>query len=180
MSVYSFEPSVGVKTWFLTVLLTQTLVPGMPMLSVTIYTDMSANVSVCRLPSTRWKMKNVSLSVTMRQLVSFSPIQPLLWECLDTYVLAPASPRGNSLDSRARSHPAILSIWEHINFQKPWIGGSSHHMCLSVPFSLHPPQWLSGPLSNISPILWDVRSHWLYRVISGYRTVLFHIQKYTA
>lgn len=93
MSVYSFEPSVGVKTWFLTVLLTQTLVPGMPMLSVTIYTDMSANVSVCRLPSTRWKMKNVSLSVTMRQLVSFSPIQPLLCECLDTCPRARLSQR---------------------------------------------------------------------------------------
>lgn len=75
--------------------------------------------------------------------------------------------QSNSLDSRGRSHPAILSIWEHINFQKPWIGGSSHHMCLSVPFSLCPPQWLPELLSNISPILPDVRNHWLDRVSSA-------------
>ena len=116
--------------------------------------------------STLWKMKNVSLTVTIRQFVSLLSIQLLLCKCLDTYVLAPGSPRGNPLDSRGRSHPAILSIWEHINFQKPWIGGSSHHMCLSVPFSLHPPPCLSGLLSNISLILLDVSNHCLHRVYS--------------
>ena len=114
-----------------------------------------------------WKMKNVSLTVTIRQFVSLLSIQLLLCKCPDTYVLAPGSPGGNPLDSRGRSHPAILSIWEHINFQKPWIGGSSPHMCLSVPFSLHSPPCLSGLLSNISLILLDVRNHCLHRVNSG-------------
>lgn len=99
---------------------------------------------------TRWKIKTVSLSVTIEQLVWLLSIQPLLCKW-------PESPRGNSLDSRGRSHPAILTIWERINFQKSWIGGRSHHMCLNVPLSPYPSQWLSGLSSNVSLWLLDIR-----------------------
>lgn len=158
-TVYTFESLAWVKTWFLTVLLTKTLVSGMPVLfgdHLQWHNLLMFCHAECPSLVERWKMSHFvwpsDNCITLIHSVS-------LWQVSWHICPSASSPRGNSLDSRERSHPAILSIWEHINFQKPWIGGSYPHMCLSVPFALHPPQWLSGLSSNIFPILLDIRNH---------------------
>lgn len=156
--------------WFLTVLVTKIFVLGMPMpLGIHLqWITWSTNVSSAEWPPPTERGR---LTFCDHQTTCITLAHSVSWlVCPGTYVLAPGSPRGSSLDSRGRSHPAILSIWEHINFEKPWIGGSSHHMCLSGPFSLHLHQWLSALLSTISPVLPEVRNHGLYRVSSRYKS----------
>lgn len=118
--------------------------------------------SACGVLLSLWKINNLSLLT-----IKTTPITPAhsdrLRKCPDMHVLAPGTPWGKALDSRGIFHPAILSIWERINFQKPWIGGSPHHMRLSLPFSLQPPQWLSGLLSSISRYCQALENVWLYR-----------------